>query len=79
MKKGLRLWFYAEAILGTLTGLLFIVTVFSRDWIENSFHVDPDQGQGWVEWLIVVGLALVTVGLGALARAEWSRPRVKAA
>ena len=79
MKKGLRLWFYAESILGTLTGILFIVTLFSRDWIENIFHVDPDHGQGWVEWLIVVALALVTVGLGTLARAEWGRTSVKAA
>ena len=79
MKKGLRFWFYAESILGTLTGILFIVTLFSRDWIETIFRVDPDQGQGWVEWLIVVTLALVTVSLGALARAEWSRASVKAA
>jgi tetrahydromethanopterin S-methyltransferase subunit E len=79
VKKGLRFWFYAESILGTLTGILFIVTLFSRDWIETIFHIDPDQGQGWVEWLIVVALALVTVGLGALARAEWSRPSIKAA
>ena len=79
MKTGPRLWFYAESILGTLTGILFIVTLFSRDWIENIFHVDPDHGQGWVEWLIVVALALATFGLGALARAEWSRTAVKAA
>ena len=79
MKNGRRFWFYAEAILGTLSGILFIVTLISRDWIENIFHVDPDHGQGWVEWMIVVALALVTVSLGALARAEWSRASVKAA
>jgi len=79
MKKGLRLWFYAESVLGTLTGILFLVTLFSRDWIENILHVDPDQGQGWVEWMIVVALALVTVALGAVARAEWSRASAKAA
>ncbi len=78
MKKGLRLSFYAESILGTLSGILFVVTLFSRDWIENIFHVDPDQGQGWVEWLIVVALALVAVGLGALARSEWRRAAAKA-
>ena len=79
MKKGLRFWFYAESILGTCTGILFVVTLFSRDWIENIFHIDPDQGQGWVEWSIVIGLALVTMGLGALARAEWNRTSVKVA
>lgn len=79
MKKGLRFWFYAESILGALTGILFMVTLFSLDWIESIFHVDPDHGQGWVEWLIVLALVLVTVSLGALARAEWSRASVKAA
>jgi hypothetical protein len=79
MKKGPRFRFYAESTLGTLTGILFIVTVFSRDWIENIFHVDPDHGQGWVEWLIVAALALATVGLGALARAEWGISTAKAA
>jgi hypothetical protein len=55
-----------------------VVTLFSRDWIENLFHVDPDHGQGWVEWLIVIALALVTIGLGTLAHTEWRRASARA-
>lgn len=77
-EKGFAAVVLCWSILGTLSGILFVVTLFSRDWIENIFHVDPDQGQGWVEWLIVVALALVAVGLGALARSEWRRAAAKA-
>lgn len=79
MKKGLRLWFYPEAMLGTNTGVLFIVTLFSRDWIEAVFRVDPDQGSGALEWGIVAGLLVVTLAMTLLARYEWRRASVVAA
>lgn len=73
MKKGLRPWFYPEAILGIMTGVLFVVTLFYRDWIEALFHVDPDQGSGALELGIVVALLAVTVVMTLLARYEWRR------
>jgi tetrahydromethanopterin S-methyltransferase subunit E len=73
VKKGLRLWFYPEAILGLITGVLFVVTLFSREWIELVFRVDPDQGSGALEWAVVIGLAVVTVVMAFLARYEWRR------
>lgn len=79
MKASIRARFYAETILGILTGVAFVVTLFYRDWIEVVFKVDPDQGQGWVEWLIVAGLLVVTLALSALARHEWRRAAVVAA
>jgi hypothetical protein len=79
MKKGLRLWFYPEAMLGTITGVLLVVTLFSRDWIEAVFRVDPDQGSGALEWGIVAGLLVVTLAMTLLARYEWRRASVVAA
>lgn len=79
MKKGLRMWFYAETIIGVLATALFAYTIFTRDWIENIFHVDPDMGQGWVEWMIVGGLLVVALICGYLARREWRRAAVAAA
>jgi hypothetical protein len=73
MRKGLRLWFYPEVILGIITGVLFVLTLLNRAWIETVFQVDPDHGQGWVEWLIVGVLLAVTVACGVLARYEWRR------
>ena len=79
MKKGLRLWFYPEVILGTVTGVMFIVTLINRAWIEAAFSIDPDQGSGLLEWAIVAGLLLATVAFFALARYEWRRAATVAA
>jgi hypothetical protein len=32
-----------------------VVTLFWHDWIEAVFRVDPDQGKGSAEWLVVAG------------------------
>ena len=66
----------AEIGLATATGVLAIVTLISREWIEIVFGADPDHGSGVVEWLIVVALSAATLTLGLLARAEWRRLRV---
>lgn len=68
-----RARFWIEAGLATLTGILFIVTVISREWIEEIFKVDPDGGDGSLEWAIVAGLFAALLTLSLLARAEWRR------
>jgi hypothetical protein len=79
MKKGLRPWFYPEAILGMLSAVLFVVTLINRQWIELAFRVDPDQGSGTLEWLVVGGLLVVTLALISLAGYEWRRASLAAA
>ena len=79
MRNSLRSRFYPETILGIISGIMFVVTLLSRAWIETVFHVDPDGGQGWVEWAIVGGLLVVTLGMAALARYEWRRAEAVAA
>jgi uncharacterized membrane protein HdeD (DUF308 family) len=39
-----------------------VVAALPKDWIEESFSVDPDAGSGFVELLI----ALVPIVVGAL-------------
>ena len=73
-----RARFWLEAILAALTTGLFILTLISRDWIERIFHVEPDEGSGSLEWLIVVVLFVVSVALIAAARTEWRRGQTPA-
>ncbi|SES49277.1 hypothetical protein SAMN04487983_107718 [Streptomyces sp. yr375] len=71
--KPVRSRFWVETALGAVSGLLFLVTLIWRDWIELVFGVEPDAGSGAVEWLIVAVAALVTVLCVLGARAEWRR------
>lgn len=64
--------FWIEAGLGLATGLLSLLTLFWRDWIELILKLHPDRGSGSVEWAIVGGLAAVAVTLLAVARADWT-------
>jgi hypothetical protein len=59
---------YVELVLATLSAVMFAVTLAWPDWIEEVFGIDPDRGNGSLEWAIVVALGLVAVSLGAAAR-----------
>jgi hypothetical protein len=69
----LRTRFWVEVVVGTLTALLMMLTLITREWIEAIFGVDPDGGSGSLEWAIVAALALAAIGSSMLARSEWRR------
>ena len=69
----MRVRFWVESILASVTAVLFIVTLFWHEWIELLFGVEPDGGDGSLEWLIFGGLAAITVVFAVLARADWRR------
>jgi hypothetical protein len=71
-----RFWF--EALLASVTGVLFVSTFFWPDWLE-SLGFDPDHGDGSAEWLIVAVLAVVCAGSALVARVEWRRAAVDSA
>jgi hypothetical protein len=76
MPPGLRYRFWLESIFGSITGVVAVVTLFSHDWIEAIFGVDPDKGSGSAEWLVVLILLLLTVAFAAGARLEWRRAQL---
>ena len=71
-----RMRFWIEAALASLCGFLAVLTLITRDWIEALTGYDPDQHNGSVEWMIVIGLALVCLILSLAARAEWRRSAI---
>ena len=75
----MRARFWVEAALAALTGLLTVLTLVSREWIEIVFGFSPDGGDGTLEWALVVLLALATAVFALLARAEWRRAATDAA
>lgn len=75
MKIALRWRFWLETAMAMVTSIIFVFTLVQRDWIEIVFGVDPDQGNGTLEWLIVGVLLLATITLFILASYEWRRVR----
>jgi hypothetical protein len=73
-----RRWlkFWIEAVLGLLAAALAVLTLFTREWIEAIFGVDPDHGSGLLEWLIVAVLALAACLFAFRARVDLRRARL---
>jgi hypothetical protein len=73
-RENLARRFWVETALATVSSIMAVVTLVTREWIEVVFGVDPDHGNGALEWALVVGLGLVAVTLGLMASLEWRRP-----
>ena len=73
MRNALRRRFWLETGMAIVTSILFVITLVQRDWIEVVFGVGPDNGNGFLEWLIVGVLLVVTITLFTLASYEWRR------
>ncbi|HVB72860.1 MAG TPA: hypothetical protein VNE38_04825 [Ktedonobacteraceae bacterium] len=73
MRKALRGRFWLETSMAIVAGILFVITLVWHNWIEIIFNVDPDKGSGFLEWLIVGVLLIVTIVLFILARYEWRK------
>ena len=59
-----------EIALSALLGVATIGTSAWPTWIEDLLGFDPDGGRGMLEWLIVGGLAVMTIAVAALARRD---------
>jgi hypothetical protein len=75
-RKTLRKRFWLEICCGALGSLLFVLTLISKEWIEEIFHADPDRGSGALEWAITLGLLGIAAVSFVLARREFRRPAV---
>jgi hypothetical protein len=73
MRRNVKVLFWIETAIASLSGSLFVLTLITRDWIEAVFGWDPDHHNGSVEWVIVGALLVVALVFGRLARANWRR------
>lgn len=69
----LRLRFWLETAGATITGVLLVLTLVWKDWIEVIFGVDPDSGNGSLEWSIVGVMLVLTIVFCTSATYEWRR------
>jgi len=67
--------FWVETGLAAFSAVLLLVTLANPQWIELVFGVDPDQGNGSLEWLLVAGAVVATATFSVRARLEWLRTR----
>jgi hypothetical protein len=67
-----RIRFWIESALAAITAALFAVTLMSPEWIELLFGVDPDRGNGALEWGIVTILFIACLTFSAMARSDWT-------
>lgn len=69
--SSVRLRFWLELAMAIGSGALLLLTVALPDWIEVVFGIDPDAGNGSLEWMITLVLAATTLVFLGLAGSEW--------
>jgi len=75
MQKRLSLKFWIGSGAAIASGVLGILTIVSKEWIEVLFGADPDGGSGLLEWSIVAVLLGIAVACSMVARHEWKLAR----
>jgi hypothetical protein len=73
MKHDIGRGFVVRLALAAASAALVVVTLGWHDWVEIVFRVNPDRGNGWLEWLIVAAAFGLTLTFSVSARREWRR------
>lgn len=71
VQRRARFWVFIGA--GVTFTLLFAITLMWPNWLELVFHIEPDEGSGAVEWLIVGVSGATALLCFILTGREWHR------
>jgi hypothetical protein len=75
MPDMLRTRFWFESALALASAALLALTAAWPDWIERIVGVEPDGGDGSLEWGLALALVLLTIAASSVAGLEWRRAR----
>jgi hypothetical protein len=73
MRQKLPARFWFEAITAAIGMVLFLLTLITREWIEELTGWDPDGGNGAVEVGLAVGLLALSAASMLAARRDYRR------
>ncbi|HEY2196001.1 MAG TPA: hypothetical protein VGH76_27410 [Actinomycetospora sp.] len=73
MRRRLHQRYRLEVVATVIAAVLALVTLVWADWIELLTGLDPDGGNGELEWLLAAAFAVVAVVCGVLARRDHRR------
>jgi hypothetical protein len=74
-QPALRRRFWFETITALVAAVLAVLTAVRPDWIELFFEIEPDEGSGSLERLIVGIAVAVALTASLVALTEWRRFR----
>jgi hypothetical protein len=69
----IRTRFWLESAIALVAAVLAVATAIVPDWIETVFGVDPDGGNGVVEWGVTAAFAILAIAFVIAARLEYTR------
>lgn len=73
MSRNLPAGFWFETITAVIGLSLFVLTRFTREWFEALTGLDPDGGNGALEFALAFGLLALAVTSVLLARLDYRR------
>ncbi len=76
MSRKFPVQFWFEVITGAVGLALFILTLFSREWLEELTGWDPDGGNGSLEIALAAGLLAISAVSMLAARRDYKRAAI---